>query len=115
MLAATNVSQTDIFVLPSVLPDSFPTVILEAMASGKPVVATDSGGAREMVGEGETGFLIPIGDSNAGARRINELIEDNEKRILFGKQGRGRVLEEFGQGKFERETINHLWLHLAKD
>ncbi|MDN3204153.1 glycosyltransferase family 4 protein [Algoriphagus sediminis] len=108
-------SQTDIFVLPSVLPDSFPTVILEAMASGKPVVATDSGGSREMVKEGETGFLIPIGDVNTAANSIIELVKDSDKRNLFGNKGRERVLREFGQTKFEEQTIDHLWLHLAKD
>ncbi len=108
-------SQTDIFVLPSVLPDSFPTVILEAMASGKPVVATDSGGSREMVKEGETGYLISIGDVNAAAQAIIELIDDPDKRRRYGIQARERVLKEFGQGKFEEETIDNLWLHLAKD
>ena len=46
--------------LPSILPDSFPTVVLEAMATGLPIVATKSGGAEEMIDDGETGFLIEI-------------------------------------------------------
>jgi glycosyltransferase involved in cell wall biosynthesis len=61
-------------VLPSVLPDSFPTVILEAMAAAKPVVATRSGGASEMVVEGKTGFLIPIGEVKKGAKALDQLI-----------------------------------------
>ncbi len=110
----TIIHHTDIFVLPSVLPDSFPTVILEAMASGKPVVATDSGGASEMVKEGETGYMIPIGDVDAAVEAISELIENEEKRISFGANGRTRVLEEYGEEKFEAETIDHLWRYLPK-
>ena len=48
----------DVFVLPSIKPDPFPTVILEAMAAGKPVIATTHGGPPEMVLEGITGFLV---------------------------------------------------------
>ncbi len=105
---------TDIFVLPSVLPDSFPTVILEAMASGKPVVATRSGGAVEMVLDGQTGFLIPIGDVKKGAEVVEELIKKEDLRIKFGKSGRERVLREYSVESFEEKIKSHLWLHLKK-
>lgn len=105
---------TDIFVLPSILPDSFPTVILEAMAAGKPVVATASGGASEMVEEGVTGFIIPMGDVAAACEYIEKLIKSKELRESFGHAGRNRVLEEYSEENFETETIDHLWLHLRK-
>jgi glycosyltransferase involved in cell wall biosynthesis len=105
----------DIFVLPSVLPDSFPTVILEAMAAGKPVVATQSGGAAEMVDEGKTGFLIPIADVEKGAKAIERLIVDPELRDKMGKAGRNRVLTNFSLETFEEKIKNHLWLHLKKN
>ena len=100
---------TDIFVLPSILPDSFPTVILEAMASGLPVVATRSGGAEEMVTEGETGFLIPIGDIEKGKLAIQKLIESEALRKEMGSNGRKKVLQEYSFEQFKEKIKNHLW------
>ncbi|MFC3879725.1 glycosyltransferase family 4 protein [Algoriphagus namhaensis] len=105
---------TDIFVLPSILPDSFPTVILEAMAAAKPVVATASGGASEMVEEGLTGFIIPMGDVSAARNALSKLIKSVELRKSFGKAGRERVLREYSEENFVKETIDHLWRHLIK-
>ncbi|GMQ25411.1 glycosyltransferase family 4 protein [Algoriphagus sp. oki45] len=105
----------DIFVLPSVLPDSFPTVILEAMAAGKPVIATKSGGASEMVLEGETGFLIPIHDVSAGTEAISQLIDNPSLRKTLGESGRKRVLESFSLESFEQKIIKHLWQHLKRN
>lgn len=107
-------SSTDIFVLPSILPDSFPTVILEAMAAGKPVVATASGGASEMVEEGVTGFVVPIGEVTLASQAIEKLVQDESLRIAFGTAGRVRVLNEYSEVNFEKNTIDHLWRHLKK-
>jgi glycosyltransferase involved in cell wall biosynthesis len=104
----------DIFVLPSVLPDSLPTVILEAMAAGKAVVATHSGGASEMVLEGKTGFLIPIKDQIAGVAALKKLIINPDLRKEMGELGRMRVLETFSVENFEHNITNHLWQHLKK-
>lgn len=103
---------TDIFVLPSMLPDSFPTVILEAMAAGKPVVATRSGGASELVLEEETGFLIPISDVEKGVLVLEKLIESEALRSKMGIAGRARVLKEFSLEAFEEKIKNHLWRQL---
>lgn len=105
----------DVFVLPSVLPDSFPTVILEAMAAGKPVVATRSGGASEMVVNGETGFLIPIGNVEEGRVALEQLIRDSDLREQLGKSGRTRVLNTYSLEAFEKKIINHLWQHLREN
>lgn len=104
----------DVFVLPSILPDSFPTVILEAMAAGKPVVATQSGGASEMVLEGETGFLIPISSVEMGVEALQKLIQDPDLRQKMGEAGRTRVLKEYGLEAFEEKITKHLWQHLRK-
>ncbi len=106
---------SDIFVLPSILPDSFPTVILEAMASGKPIVATRSGGASEMVLDGETGFLIPIGEVEKGVEGISKLIENEVMRLEMGKAGRFRVLKEYSLKAFEEKVKIHLWQHLRRN
>lgn len=106
---------SDIFVLPSILPDSFPTVILEAMASGKPIVATRSGGASEMILEGETGFLIPIGDVEKGIEKFSKLIENEAMRLEMGKAGRSRVLKDYSFKAFEEKIRIHLWQNLRRN
>jgi glycosyltransferase involved in cell wall biosynthesis len=105
-------SALDIFVLPSILPDSFPTVILEAMAAGKPVLATRSGGASEMVLDGETGLLIPVGNVEKGVEALSTLILDGALRQNFGKAGRERVLSKFSLEAFEEKIKSHIWQHL---
>jgi len=95
----------DILVLPSILPDPLPTVILEAMASGKPVVATAHGGACEMVKDSETGFLIPWDNPQAAAGKIAFLIENAPKRIEMGKAGKKRVLEKFSKESFRQKFM----------
>lgn len=104
----------DVFVLPSILPDSFPTVILEAMAAGKPVVATRSGGASEMVLEGETGFLVPIGNVEKGVKTLENLIQNVEFSQKLGEAGRKRVLSEYSLEAFEEKIKTHLWQHLKE-
>jgi glycosyltransferase involved in cell wall biosynthesis len=84
----------DIFVLPSIN-EPFGRVIIEAMAMGKPVVATNSGGVPEIVVDGEIGYIVPIKDAMALAERINELINNREKREEMGRAGRKRVEEMF--------------------
>lgn len=106
---------TDIFMLPSILSDSFPTVILEAMASGKPVIATQSGGAQEMIDEGKTGFLIPIGDVDKAIHAFKKLIENEALRTAFGSSGRSKVLKEYNLELFEEKITNHLWQQLGRN
>lgn len=108
-------ASSDIFVLPSILPDSFPTVILEAMAAGKPVVASRSGGANEMVLDGKTGFLISIGDVQKGVESLSHLIENESLRMEMGKAGRARVLKEYSLRAFEEKIRIHLWQHLRRN
>ena len=73
----------DISVLPS-LSEGFPNVIVEAMAAGVPVVATDVGGSRDAVREGETGFLVPPGDPGRLAAAVERLLEDPSLRARMG-------------------------------
>jgi L-malate glycosyltransferase len=85
----------DVAVLASKGNEGIPNVILEAMAAGKPVVATDTGGCREAVHDGVTGFLVPPGDAGQLAGRILRLLGDGEMAARMGKAGRGRVESEF--------------------
>lgn len=99
---------TDIFVLPSILPDSFPTVVLEAMASAKPVIATKSGGASEMVVDGKTGYLVNIGDTSEASSRITQLCNDPRLASDMGKAGKVRLLEEYSFEHFAEKMKNYI-------
>ena len=69
--------------------------ILEYMALGKPVIATDSGGSREIIVEGLTGFLVPPKDSNQLTNRIIELLDNPIQATEMGSRGKQRVFEVF--------------------
>jgi len=88
----------DLLVHPS-LQEGFSNAILEAMAAGKPVVATTVGGNPEAVVHGVTGLLVPPGDSEAMAVAISRLLKDVAARSEFGAAGQRRVLEHFDLGK----------------
>jgi glycosyltransferase involved in cell wall biosynthesis len=84
----------DLFVPPS-LYEGFGIAILEAMAAGKPVVATTAGGIPEFVPAGETGLLVEPGNVAALAEAIGSLLGDPERARQMGRRGRIRVLEHF--------------------
>lgn len=86
----------DLLVLPSRQPEPFGMVLLEAMATGKPVIATDQGGPREIVVPGETGMLVPPGDPTALAGAIVELARHATLRQQMGAAARARAERSFG-------------------
>lgn len=85
---------SDVFVLPSEY-EAFGIVLLEAMAAGKPVVATRAGGMAEVVQEGKTGLLVPVGDAGALAQALQQVLLDERLARSLGEAGRGRVHEGF--------------------
>ncbi len=90
----------DIFALPSVTDtqgasDVFPTVIIEAMAAARPVVSTHLAGIPESVVHGETGLLVPPGDTMALAEALARLIQDPKLRLHYGRAGRERIEQHF--------------------
>jgi colanic acid/amylovoran biosynthesis glycosyltransferase len=104
-LAAGNV-----FVLPSVIDpdggrDNLPTVIMEAMATGLPVVSTSIGGIPEMVIENETGFLVQSGDAAAMADAIEKVINDASSATRLGHSGHQRARALFSIEKNVRELL----------
>jgi glycosyltransferase involved in cell wall biosynthesis len=84
----------DLLVHPS-YKEAFGRVIMEAMALGVPVVATDCGGPREIIEEGISGFLVPVGDTAALAIKVGMLLSDDTQRKTIGQQGRRRIEQRF--------------------
>lgn len=95
--------QMEISVLPS-LAEGFSNAILESMAAGLPMVATDVGGNREAIVEGETGFLVPPRDPETLADRILRLLGDRERGQRMGKAGRQRIETTFSLQRMVTET-----------
>lgn len=88
------------FVLPAIIDrnggmDNLPTVIMEAMAAGLPVVATRIGGIPEMVDENASGFLVPESDPTALASAIEQLLADPERAKSLGERGRAIAAGKF--------------------
>jgi len=99
-LVLEKLQAADIFALASTTDaqgatDVFPTVILEAMASARPVVSTRLAGIPELVVDGQTGILSPPRDVGALARALEQLLRDNELRMRYGRDGRARIEEHF--------------------
>jgi L-malate glycosyltransferase len=91
-------AQADVFVLPS-RSEAFPNSIIEAMASGLPVVASDVGGIPELVEEGRTGHLVPVGDPKALAAALSSLLADPRRAAELGQAGRTKIEQNYS---FER-------------
>src|SRR5262249_47258014 len=85
----------DIFVMPSTLPDPFPTAMLEAMAARKPVVANAHGGSVAMIVHEATGVLAPPAQPEAMAHAVRRLLDDPAERQRFGAQARERLVSQF--------------------
>ncbi len=86
---------SDLLVHAATRPESFGLVLCEAMAAGRPVIATDIGGAREVVVPGETGWLVPPGDPVALARAVLSLLGDVERRRAMGQAAERRARTYF--------------------
>jgi glycosyltransferase involved in cell wall biosynthesis len=98
-------ASAQIVVLPSYR-EGLPKVLLEAAACGRPVVATDVPGCREVVQDGSNGFLVPPKDSVSLCQALAKLLQDPALRARMGAQGREMVVKEFSVGRISRETLN---------
>ncbi len=100
----------DLFVLPS-LGEHFGRVLIEAMAMGRAVVATDAGGVPEVVLDGETGLLVPPAQSRALAEAVLALLRDPARARRLGEAGRLRAEAEFSLARHV-ETVEALYKEL---
>lgn len=94
---------SDVFVLPS-LSEGLPNSVMEAMASGLPVVATDVGGVRELVTDNENGFVVEARDAQGLARGMERLILDKNLRETMGKKNFTKIKAEFTIEKMVSDT-----------
>lgn len=102
--AAATMAHCDVVAVPSRW-EGFGLVALEAMAAGKPVVASGVDGLREIVVHGETGLLVPPGNIGALAAALEEVLIDPGRAARFGAAGRRRLLAEFTVGRMVDATL----------
>jgi L-malate glycosyltransferase len=100
-------STSDIFLNASKI-DNQPLSILEAFASGLPVVTTDAGGIPDIVTDGETGFVVPVGDHQTLAARAIELLTDHNRATTMARQARAECM------KYTWEVVCDQWLKLYR-
>lgn len=101
-------SAIDVLILPSIS-ETFGYVLIEAMAMGKPVIATSAGGVPEIVTEGETGLLIPPRNSDALSKAILKLAGDQDNYMRISRAARNAAVERFDlqNQMIKLETILH--------
>ena len=92
----------DFVVHTSISPEPFGRVIVEGMLAGKPVIATRAGGACEIIQDGETGCLVPPGDSAALAAALRRLVEHPDEAARLGIAGKRSAIERFSVGRMVR-------------
>lgn len=97
----------DVVVHASTVPEPFGQVVAEAMACGRPVIATEAGGVPEVLRNGICGWLVPRGDAEKLADRIVWFLDNPHEAIAMGRRGRARVERDFTVEKMARdmETI----------
>jgi glycosyltransferase involved in cell wall biosynthesis len=101
-------SACDVVATPSIYLDNFPTVNLEAMAAGKPVVGTKFGGTSEAIEDGKSGFIVDPRETDAFAAKLLMLLTDADLRRRMGEEGRDRVRKEFS---LQNMTTNYIRLY----
>lgn len=94
----------DVLVMTSII-EGMPNVLMEALFMGIPCVTTDAGGAREVVEEGQSGFVVPVGDIQGLVDRCGRILSEPALQHRFTKAGRERARRLFGAETMVRETI----------
>jgi glycosyltransferase involved in cell wall biosynthesis len=103
-------AEADLFVAPSIVDatgdrDGLPNVVLEAMASGRPVVGGDVGALASGVIDGETGVLVPPGDPAAVADAVVDALGDERRRAAMGAAARELAVERYGWEHVAAELV----------
>ena len=93
--------------------EGLPRALVQAALTGIPAVSFDNDGAPEAIAQGETGWLVPVGDTESLATRVAELCVDRESRIEMGRDAREHCLERFDH-RLMVEQIDELYQRLAE-
>ncbi|MBN1259041.1 MAG: glycosyltransferase, partial [Anaerolineae bacterium] len=103
--------QADIFVLPSAGREALPAALIEALAHGRPIVATTVGGVPDLIDEGVSGLLCAPADATCLARKLSSLIEDFALRVRLGQAAR----QAYEAGPFHADAVceQHLSVYRA--
>ena len=102
------INESDVIVVPSLMKDPFPTTILEGLSAGKPVIATNTGGAVQSIKDEETGFLIEPLDKVKFADCLEQLIKSDALRMQMGEQARKEFLKNFTLEIFETNFMQQV-------
>ena len=102
---AEVLARSHVAVLPTYYGEGVPMTLLEAAACGRPIVASDVPGCREVVDHGENGLLVPPREPRALADAILELVDDPARRAAMGVEGRRRAETEFTAERINAETL----------
>ena len=104
--------QCHIMAFPSYYREGVPKSLIDACAVGRPIVTTNSIGCKDVVDDGVNGFLVPVKDSEALAKKLRILFEDKELRVRMGKAAREKAEREFSiEEVIEKhlEIYNKIW------
>ena len=99
----TLMAASDVFVLPT-REEGFGLALAEAQACGIPVVSTTVGPIPQVVSDGATGMLVPVGDVSALTAAVVSLLKDADRRRAMGARGRERAVDLFGPERYAREV-----------
>jgi glycosyltransferase involved in cell wall biosynthesis len=99
------IAASDVLVQPSRSGEGLPRAVMEAMSYGIPVVITDTGGGKEVVEDGKSGFVVPVEDPEALAQRIEQLYKDPELLKRFSENGRQRLADDFSSDRTVEKYI----------
>jgi glycosyltransferase involved in cell wall biosynthesis len=111
---AKELPECDVFIQHSLTREGSPVAIVEAMASGLPVVSTAIGGIVDQVIDGETGYLMAQHDVTSMARAMTKLVDDDELRSRLGENARARAIELFDSSVLT-EHLRGLVQDVARD
>jgi glycosyltransferase involved in cell wall biosynthesis len=103
----------DVLLLPSVN-EGTPVSVIEALAAGRPAVATRVGGVPDVIRDDVDGFLVAAGDADALGTRLGELARDPERRRQMGSAGQARMLERYAVGRLI-DDIDSLYRRLLAE
>lgn len=96
--------EASVYVLPSYA-EGIPRTVLEAMATGRPVITTDAPGCKDTVVEGESGFFVPVKDAHALARAMRRFVDDPSLVVTMGRAARALAEERFDVHRINRALI----------